>query len=151
MRAEAAASRGSPSLPAVEKRPRRSGALRYRFYSQPSLFFVLPALLLVLVALLLFLLLLLLLVATFLLLTLLVLLVVLVTLLAHVGLRLPRAECRGRDYCVQGMVNIAWQFAEEIVNAARLPPPTPCGGRSAGRQAGSSRNMMRSYPAAICP
>jgi hypothetical protein len=105
----------------------------YRIYSQRSLFLVLvlPALLLVLVALL-FLLLLLLLVATFLLLTLLVLVGTLVTLLAHVGLRMPRAECRGRGHCVQEGVNVAWQFAEEIVNAPRGWGAVPCGIKPAG-------------------
>lgn len=118
----------------------------YRCYSQPSLFFVLPALLLVLVALLLFLLLLLLLVATFLLLTLLVLLGTLVTLLAHVGLRLPRAGCRGRAHCVQEMVNVAWQFSEEIVNERKRSGAPPCRTTRARSHAPISPNMMRSYP-----
>lgn len=110
------------------ERPRRSGALTNLVYSQQSLFFVLPvaALLLVLVALLLFLLLLLLLVATFLLLTLLVLLGTLITLLAHVGLRMPRAECRGRGDCVQTGVNVVWQFSNKFVNAPPRMTASAC-------------------------
>jgi len=85
-----------------------------RYSRQPSLFLVLPvaALLLVLAALLFLLLLLLLLAAPLLLRVLLVLLGILVTLLAHVGLRMPRAECRGRGDCVQREVNVVWQFPD---------------------------------------
>lgn len=103
-------------MPLTRETPPKRG-LKKRGDQQGSLFFVLPALLLVLVALLLFLLLLLLLVATFLLLTLLVLLGTLIALLAHVGLRMPRAECRGRGDCVHGRVNVVWQFSNGCVKA----------------------------------